>query len=185
MHKFQNSHPALRNQSGFTLLELMVVLVIMGVLAAIVIPKINLSKSKGSMLVTLMRDQGKALISFKNDTACYPTKMAALYDKTQADTTFCGIDVRDTWREPYIKKAQFDSSGNLMIGEVVTGATISIQTQPNATGTAWILRANGIPKDILNEAEKQCNGTNTQTGACTSSAGGAVGTLDMIFDENT
>jgi prepilin-type N-terminal cleavage/methylation domain-containing protein len=186
MSKKFNLHRVGRaSERGFTLLEIMIVIVLLGVLAAVLIPKINLSKSKGSLLVTAMQDYGKALMNFKNDTSCYPTKLAALYDKTQADQSFCGIDLRDTWREPYIQKATFDSSGNIMIGQIVTSAFISILQTPNATGTAWVLRANGIPKDILDEAVKSCNGTNSQVGRCTSAPGGATGTLDMIFDENT
>lgn len=179
------TQPTSAAQKGFTLLEMMVVIVIMGLFAAVVIPKINIGKSKGALLYATMQDYGKALISFKGDTACYPTKLSALYDKTQADQSFCGIDLRDTWRQPYIKKTTFDASGNILISQLVTGASISILTQPNATGTAWILRANNIPVDILKEAERSCNGSASQVGTCTSTPGGTVGTLDLVFDENT
>jgi len=172
-------------QKGFTLLEIVVVIVVMSLLAAVVVPKLNLGKSKGALLYASMQDTGKALMNFKNDTACYPTKLSALYDKTQANESFCGIDLRDTWRQPYMPKASFDASGNLQIAQLVTGAFISIHTQPNSTGTAWILRANGIPVDILKEAERSCNGSESQTGKCTSAVSGAVGTLDLVFDENT
>lgn len=172
-------------QGGFTLLEMMVVVTLLGILAAALIPKISLGKSKGALLYSTMADYGKALSNFKNDTACYPTKLSALYDKTQADSSFCGIDLRDTWREPYIGKATFDSSGNIQISQIVTGVTISILQEPNSTGTAWVLRATGVPNDILKEAGISCNGSNSQVGKCTTTPGSATGTLDFVFDENT
>jgi prepilin-type N-terminal cleavage/methylation domain-containing protein len=183
--KYQMNKARLAAQQGFTALEMMVVIAILGILAAVVIPKISLSKSKGELLYSTMVDYGKALSNFKNDTACYPTKLAALYDQTQADQSFCGIDLRQTWREPYIKKTTFDGSGNISITNIVTGATVTILQQPSATGTAWILRATGIPNDILSQALAACNGAKGQVGMCTSTPGAATGTLDFTFDENT
>jgi prepilin-type N-terminal cleavage/methylation domain-containing protein len=143
-----------RRQKGFTLLEIMTVLTIIGVLAALVVPNIKLGKSKGAELHTFLTTTGKALAQFRQDTSTYPTKLAALYDKSQAGDTFQGIDARDNWRQAYIVKQTFDSSGNIQISQIVTGATVTIlrQTHPSGTGDAWILRANGIPNDILQEA---------------------------------
>lgn len=184
IYKFQR--PAKGAQSGFTLLEVMIVVVILGLLAAVVIPKINISKSKGTLLYTAVADTGKALLAFKVDTACYPTKLAALNEKSQADSSFCGFDMQDTWKQPYMGKATFTSSGDLAIGELVTGATVTIVQEASSTGgVLWKLRATGIPTDILKDAAKACNGTNSQVGKCTTTPGSTTGTLDFVFDETT
>lgn len=184
IHKMRK--PINRGQGGFTMLELMVVVTILGVLAAVLIPKISVSKSKGTLLYTTVADLGKALIHFKTDTACYPTKLAALHDKTQANSSFCGIDLTDNWKEPYLGKATFTSSGDLAIGEIVTDATVTILQEASSTGgVVWKLRATGIPSDILKDAAKACNGTNTQVGKCTTAPGSTTGTLDFVFDETT
>lgn len=173
-------------QGGFTILEIIVAITIMGILAAIVYPKLNINKSKGTLLYTTMSEVGKSLMRMKLDTACYPNKLAALYDKTQADQSFCGIDLRESWREPYIQKSEFDAStGNMKISQIVTGAQLSIIVQPSTVGQAWIVRATGVPNEILNDALATCNGTSTAAGKCTVTPGSGTGTLDYVFDENT
>jgi prepilin-type N-terminal cleavage/methylation domain-containing protein len=67
LNAIQKNQNIRRRQSGFTLLEIMTVLTIIGVLAALVVPNIKLGKSKGAELYTLLTTTGKSLAQFKQD----------------------------------------------------------------------------------------------------------------------
>lgn len=68
------------NDSGFTLVELMVVLVILAILAAIVVPRIMSSphKAKVTAAETQIRDFETALALYKLQNGSYPTTAQGL-----------------------------------------------------------------------------------------------------------
>ncbi len=65
----------INKEDGFTLIELMIVLVILAILAAIVVPKImsNPHKAKVTAAKTQIRDFETALSMFKLQNGFYPT----------------------------------------------------------------------------------------------------------------
>lgn len=90
-----------KNHGGFTLLELLVVLVIIGLLAGIVGPR--LFKNVGKSEITTARAQidalGKALDQYRLDVGRYPATqegLAALTVKPAGEAH---------WNGPYLKKA--------------------------------------------------------------------------------
>ena len=89
----------LRNDKGFTLAELMVVVVIIGLLAGIVLPKIfgHLGTAKENTAKSQIESIGAALDSFRLDIGRYPTTQEGL----QALQTNPGLD---KWKGPYLKK---------------------------------------------------------------------------------
>src|SRR3954470_20414583 len=89
-----------QNHRGFTLLELLVVIVIIGLLAAYVGPKYfaQLGKSEITMAKSQIEALDKAVDTFRLDVGRFPTNeegLAALNAKP-ADA--------DKWNGPYLKK---------------------------------------------------------------------------------
>jgi general secretion pathway protein G len=102
MHAY--SHPiseALRKDRGFTLLELLVVMVIIGLLASYVGPRYfaQLGKSEQSVAKAQIEAFAKALDSYRLDIGMYPTTEAGLAALTTKPSA------TDKWRGPYLQKA--------------------------------------------------------------------------------
>jgi general secretion pathway protein G len=91
--------PLLRNDRGFTLVELIVVMVILGMLAALVFPKLipKVGKGKQSAVKTQIELLGQALDQFRLDTGRYPSTAEGL----NALVTDPGVN---GWDGPYLKK---------------------------------------------------------------------------------
>ncbi|MCK4911839.1 MAG: type II secretion system major pseudopilin GspG [Thermodesulfovibrionales bacterium] len=97
MRKFRE---ILAERAGFTLMELLVVMVILGLLAALVGPRIwkNVTKSKITTAKTQIELLGQALDQFRLDTGRYPSSSEGL----EALRTNPGAD---GWDGPYLRKA--------------------------------------------------------------------------------
>jgi general secretion pathway protein G len=90
----------LRGSRGFTLVELLVVMVILGLLAALVGPRLfpKVEKGKQSAAKAQIELFGQALDQFRLDTGSYPTTDQGL-NALMADPGVEG------WDGPYLKKA--------------------------------------------------------------------------------
>lgn len=106
-----------RNDKGFTLIELMVVIVILGILAAIIAPRIigRTDEAKVTEAKVQMRNIETALKLYKLDNGVYPSSeqgLEALVSKPSAGT------IPRNWREGgYLekKKVPDDPWGNAYV----------------------------------------------------------------------
>ncbi|WP_426167511.1 type II secretion system major pseudopilin GspG [Pseudoduganella sp. R-34] len=103
--------PSKRRSGGFTLIEIMVVVVIMGVLAALVLPKVldRVGQSKTAAAKVEISTIMQALKMYKLDNQRYPTTeqgLQALMAKPTAGPAANG------WKAPYLEKMPKDPWGN-------------------------------------------------------------------------
>lgn len=96
----QTSFQALR-QTGFTLLELLVVMVIIGLLAGYVGPKYfaQIGKSESKTAKAQVEALGKALDQYRLDTGRYPSSEQGLTSLNVAPAD------ESRWHGPYLQKA--------------------------------------------------------------------------------
>ncbi len=105
---------SIRRQSGFTLLELLVVLVILGLLAGYVAPKYfsQIGKSEVKTAQAQIGALEKALDQYRIDTGHYPTTeqgLAALNVMPAGESKWAGPYLKktvpnDPWGKPYLYK---------------------------------------------------------------------------------
>jgi general secretion pathway protein G len=90
-----------RDEAGFTLLELLVVLAIMGLLAAIVGPQVirYLGSSRSQTATVQVKNVGAALELYRLDVGGYPTAEQGLEALVKAPP---GVP---TWNGPYLPQA--------------------------------------------------------------------------------
>jgi len=94
------SKKILDSDSGFTLIELIVVVVIIGLLAGLVLPQFIRQEEKAKLKATRAQIEllGTALDTFRLDIGRYPTTEEGLQALRQKPATL------DRWDGPYIKK---------------------------------------------------------------------------------
>lgn len=113
--KLNRKNKWLRIQRGFTLLELLVVMVIIGLLASYVGPKYfaQIGKSEVKTAKAQIDSLGKALDQYRLDTGHYPSTengLAALNAAPANESKWQGPYLQkkvpnDPWEHPYIYKA--------------------------------------------------------------------------------
>ena len=91
---------ASRTNTGFTLVELLLVVIIIGVLAAMVVPSL-IGRSEQARVTAAMADirahLGTALDTFEMDTGAYPTTAQGI------EALITEPDDVTGWRGPYLK----------------------------------------------------------------------------------
>jgi general secretion pathway protein G len=102
----------MRNRDGFTLIEIMLVITIIGILAAVVIPRLTGRGEEARVNATKLQVENvcSALDSFELDTGRYPTTDEGLNALRVEPTNI------KKWKGPYLKKdITNDAWGHLYI----------------------------------------------------------------------
>ena len=120
MRQLLNPHQRRRLARGFTLLELLVVLVVLGLLVSIVGPRYfsQLGKSEGKAAQTQIASIAKALDMYRIDLGKYPTTeqgLAALSAAPANEPRWRGpylakVVPPDPWGRPYLYKSPGDTA---------------------------------------------------------------------------
>lgn len=167
---------------GFSALELIIVLSLVSILAAMYVFNYNSDNSKAATLLNVTQEYANAMKRAKADMACYPNRMAALFDRSQANTSFCGINLTNQWNGRYAEVAPTNAAGAVLLNNVSNGVAVSIVNVVDAAGTRWRIQASGVPNDVLNRAVNVCNG-GAANGRCIGTPGGSgSGTFEIEFD---
>jgi len=133
-------------QKGFTLIELMIVVAIIGILAAIAIPAyqtymIRAQIAEGLNLVAPLK---QALVEFHKNSGTYP-----------ANNEEAALQIATSYTGNYVSSVSVSGDtisilyGNNANGEI-SGWTVSVIAQDNAGSTSWICQSGGnIPIKYL------------------------------------
>jgi len=97
------THRPPRHQPGFTLIEILVVIIVLGLLAALVAPRIigRVSEAKSATARTQIELFSVALDNYRLDNGYYPTTDQGLAALRVAPTS---EPVPRNWRGPYLRK---------------------------------------------------------------------------------
>jgi general secretion pathway protein G len=131
-----------RSTRGFTLVELLIVIIIIAVLAAIAIPKFaNTSiRSKESALKADLKLYRNAITTYQNDTGAYPSSLSDMTltsapatgkNSSGADQTISATD----WKGPYLNEVDNDPVSGSAFNYSTTSPTVGGLTS-SASGTA-------------------------------------------------
>ena len=90
----------IEDNAGFTLIELMVVIIILGILAAVALPKMfgRVGEAKQSAAAVQIEIFGTALDSLRLDVGRYPTTAEGL------DALVSPVSGLEDWNGPYLQK---------------------------------------------------------------------------------
>ena len=169
-------------QQGFSLTELLIYLIIASVLIGLAVTAYNGNGSTAVALYSKLTEYSDNMKRMKLDTQCYPTQTGALFKKSLASSTYCGIDATQNWIGPYVNSTNLTSNNNISLSEYGDkNAELILPTQftdqdLNGSGNSvqWVMVAKGIPSGTANEVMNKCNKGYTDTTKTTFRPGNCI-----------
>jgi general secretion pathway protein G len=181
---------------GFTLIELIIVLVILGLLAGVVTSNYNPDSAKAKVLLTNNKEVADTLLRFRMDTGCYPKNMQALFDqtKTLSNTVayFCAKGAQqNSWRGPYItpiREGQDEAgtgtiSGSLSSDNISPAAYTKIYHDTAANFHYYYILTEKLPDSIAQEYMSTCLGIQFATDTSSAKASTTISST-LAADNN-
>lgn len=151
-------------QAGFTFIELLIVVTILGILAAVGLSVFNPNKTKAVALNDNLGLYHTAMARLNMDTGCYPEDLTSMFDKTKAvasaNAGFCAADVDTAISDPYIEPVTVDANGDINLPKIGANAVVTNGYFTDvALGEVWYFNVAGLEADLLQIAVNECNGT--------------------------
>lgn len=161
-------------QKGFTLIELIIVLVILGLLAGVVTSQFNPDSAKAKVLLTNSKQITDSLLRLKADIGCFPKELQGLFrNDTNSSVTstpeafFCATaQQKNQWKGPYssalpqgVNTAGAVVQNTLSMDSAAAGANMEIfHTLDSSKYHFWYLRIMNLPDSIAQEYMTACLG---------------------------
>lgn len=130
----------IKHKSGFTLIELMIVVVIIAILALLVIPRLAIysRRSKESAMVANLNRLREAIEKFKSDTGEYPASLAGLYaveGSNPAGSVSASGVMPGTYKGPYLGSQGGINGTPIPRNPLVTSSITTADTTAAPTAT--------------------------------------------------
>jgi len=108
----------IKSKKAFTLLELMVVILILGLLASFVLPKLTgkSEEAKVKVVCIQMKSISQALKMYKIDNSVYPSTSQGLKELSSKDYFEDGKIPKDSWKQEYIYTSSDDGFDIISFG---------------------------------------------------------------------
>ena len=184
------------------MIELMVVVAILGILAAFAMSKMDTSSSKATRLFNDMNTTKGALLRAKMDMGALPSNLTALWVKANASAAnmYGGMNGTVSWNGAYMESQPVDSSNAIKSVAIADTTIFNITREAASAATnggnyTWVyyLRATNVPNTIIYKFLKQCAGSEDATAVtfvnapCRATPGTGTteyGTVDLRVDDS-
>lgn len=161
------SSPRHKKEGGFTMAEVMAVLVVIGIMATVALSLFSGETTKGTRLLTDMKTFSDGMTRVKLDTGSLPRRMDVLWDRSQAIAAnmFGGVGGQNGWNGPYVERMPVDATNAqrpIQLNAVADGVLVTLEREAasaaNGGQYSWVyfMRATNVPNGIITAYMQKC-----------------------------